>query len=291
MLALACSACAEDTMQSSDAATADADRSLDAGSPGNADAAHPDAGAPAPCPRVRVTTPGEVLNVRPTPSTTMDAIATLPDGAIVEVVGTTLGEAIEGVDLWYEIRAAFGTGFVFSGFVECTEDEIPRLEGYFVPFACGANVRVTQSPGGGTSHTGRAMYAFDFGVPLETEIVAMAPGTVTYVFTGTGPGDACYDGGGPDCGPAANLVIVEHSDGTTAAYKHINSAAVAVGAVVGHGGLLARSGSTGYSTGPHLHVEVRDGCPATVYCPTIPFTFADVGTPAAPVTVTSGNCP
>jgi hypothetical protein len=250
-----------------------------------------DAAMPMTCPRVRVTTPGEVLNVRPAPSTAMAPIATLPDGAIVEVVSMARGEVIDGVDLWYEIRASFGTGFVFSGFATCTTDEIPEPTGYYVPFACGAAVRVTQSPGGGTSHTGRAMYAFDFGVALETPIHAMAPGTVTYVFTDTGPGDPCYGGGGPDCGPAANLVIVQHPDGSTAAYKHINSATVAVGATVQRGDVIARSGSTGYSTGPHLHVEVRAGCPATVYCDTIAFTFTDVGTPAAPVTVTSGNCP
>ena len=250
-----------------------------------------DAAMPTTCPRVRVMTPGEVLNVRPSPSTAMAPIKTLPDGAIVEVVGTTRGEVIGGVDLWYEIRASFGTGFVFSSFVACTTDEIPEPTGYYVPFACGASVRVTQGPGGSTSHTGRAMYAFDFGVALETPIRAMAPGTVTYVFTGTGPGDPCYGGGGPDCGPAANLVIIQHADGSTAAYKHINSATVSVGATVARGDVIARSGSTGYSTGPHLHAEVRAGCPATVYCDTIPFSFTDVGTPAAPVTVVSGNCP
>ncbi|MGE0788109.1 MAG: peptidoglycan DD-metalloendopeptidase family protein [Sandaracinaceae bacterium] len=252
----------------------------------------PDAGPPPPaCPRVRVVTPGEVLNIRPSPSTAMAVIGTLPDGAIVEVVSMVHGESIGGVDLWYEIRSSAGNGFVFSGFASCTEDEIPVPTGYFVPFACGAGVRVTQSPGGGTSHTGRAMYAYDFGVALNTEIRAMRPGTVTYVFTGTGPGDPCYNGGGPDCGSAANLVIIQHDDGDTSAYKHINSATVSVGTVVRQGDVIARSGSTGYSTGPHLHAEVRSGCPTTVYCNTIPFTFTDVGSPAAGTTVTSGNCP
>ncbi len=257
----------------------------------DAPAAMPDAGPPPPaCPRVRVVTPGEVLNIRPSPSTAMAVIGTLPDGAIVEVIAMVRGESIGGNDLWYEIRHAGGTGFVFSGFATCTEDPIPTATGYYVPFACGAAIRVTQSPGGGVSHTGRAMYAYDFGVALNTEIRAMAPGMVTYVSTATGPGDPCYSGGGPDCGPAANLVIIQHADGTTAAYKHINSATVSVGAAVQRGDVIARSGSTGYSTGPHLHAELRAGCPTTVYCDTIPFTFTDVGSPAAPVTVTSGNC-
>ncbi|MDQ3032860.1 MAG: peptidoglycan DD-metalloendopeptidase family protein [Myxococcota bacterium] len=254
----------------------------------------PDAGPlPPACPRVRVSVAaGEVLNVRPDPSTAMAPVGTLPGGAIVEVADMVHGETIDGVDLWYEIRSPSVDGFVFSAFAECTEDEIPPApEGYLVPFACGARVRVTQGPGGGTSHTGRARYAYDFGVALETPIHAMAGGTVTLVRTSTVPGDPCYDGGGSECGPEANLVIVQHADGTTAAYKHINSASVSVGATVRHGDVLARSGSTGYSTGPHLHVEVRAACPTTIYCDTIPFTFADVGSPPAATTVTSGNCP
>jgi murein DD-endopeptidase MepM/ murein hydrolase activator NlpD len=274
-----------------DAGTPDeSDAGIDAATP---DAGPPDAGPPAPaCPRIRVTTVApEVLNIRPAPSTAMAPIGTLPSGMIVEVVSMVHGESIGGVDLWFQIVSPRGDGYVFSSFAACTEDEIPVVEGYLVPFACGARVRVTQAPGGGTSHTGRSMYAYDFGVALETAIHAMAGGTVTYVFTGTGPGDACYNGGGPDCGPAANLVIIQHPDGSTAAYKHINSATVSVGATVRRGDLIARSGSTGYSTGPHLHAEVRAGCPTTVYCDTIPYTFTDVGSPAAGTSVTSGNCP
>lgn len=268
---------------------ADAGSTLDGGA--SEDAGASDGGSAIACPRVRVVTAGEVLNIRPTASTAMAVIGSLPDGAIVEVVSMVHGESIDGVDLWYEIRSSYGDGFVFSSFAECTEDEIPVPTGYFVPFACGASVPVTQSPGGGTSHTGRAMYAYDFGVPLETEIRAMRAGTVTYVFTDTGPGDPCYDGGDASCGAASNLVILEHEDGATSVYKHINSATVAVGDVVAQGDVIARSGTTGYSTGPHLHAEVRDGCPTTVYCDTVPFTFADVGSPAAGTTVVSGNCP
>lgn len=254
--------------------------------------ADPDAGMMAmPCPRIRVNTPGEVLNIRPAPSTAMAVIGTLPHGALADVVAMVRGEEIGGVDLWYEIRSPSGDGFVFSAFAVCTTDEPPPATGYYVPFACGARVLVTQAPGGGTSHTGRSMYAFDFGVGLETPIHSMAPGTVTLVRTSTMPGHPCYDGGGPECGPEANLVIVEHADGTTAAYKHINSASVSVGQPVARGDVLARSGSTGYSTGPHLHVELRAGCPSTIYCDTIPFSFTDVGSPSADVTVTSGNCP
>jgi murein DD-endopeptidase MepM/ murein hydrolase activator NlpD len=282
----------EDGGGAPDAGASDAaSESTDASTPLDTPPAAPDAGPPAmACPRIRVVTPGEMLNIRPSPSTAMAAIGTLPDGAIAEVVSAVHGESIGGVDVWYEIRRSSGTGFVFSSFARCTDDPLPTVSGYYVPFACGASVRVTQSPGGGVSHTGRSMYAFDFAAALNTEIRAMAPGRVTLVSTATGPGDPCYNGGDASCGSAANLVIIEHADGTTAAYKHINSATVSVGATVQRGDVIARSGSTGHSTGPHLHVEVRNGCPTTVYCNTIPFSYTDVGTPRAPVTVTSGNC-
>ncbi len=281
-------AAAGDAASSDDASVASPDASADAGMDAGMDAGPP----PPACPRVRVTTMSpEVLNIRPAPNTSMAPVGSLPSGMIVELVDMVRGEAIGGVDLWYQITSSRGDGFVFSEFAECTEDEIPVVEGYLVPFVCGARVRVSQAPGGGTSHTGRSMYAYDFAVGLNTPIHAMAGGTVTLVRTSTVPGDPCYNGGGSSCGPEANLVIVEHPDGSTAAYKHINTASVSVGMTVARGALLAQSGSTGYSTGPHLHAEVRSGCPTTIYCPTIPFTFADVGSPSAGTTVTSGNCP
>jgi murein DD-endopeptidase MepM/ murein hydrolase activator NlpD len=62
-------------------------------------------------------------------------------------------------------------------------------------------------------------------------------------------------------GGFGNLVIVEQGD-TEYFYAHASSIAVEVGAVVVPGQLLARVGSTGNATGPHLHFEIRvDGTP------------------------------
>ena len=52
-------------------------------------------------------------------------------------------------------------------------------------------------------------------------------------------------------------VVVEHDNGFQTRYAHLSTSAVAAGDTVAAGQLLARSGNSGRSTGPHLHFEVR----------------------------------
>jgi len=52
-------------------------------------------------------------------------------------------------------------------------------------------------------------------------------------------------------------VVVEHVPGLFSLYMHLSSISVAEGQVVERGASLGLSGSTGLSTGPHLHWEVR----------------------------------
>jgi len=54
-----------------------------------------------------------------------------------------------------------------------------------------------------------------------------------------------------------NLLIIKHSYGFRSAYAHLNSIGVEVGDYVLKGQVVARSGNSGRSTGPHLHYEVR----------------------------------
>lgn len=249
------------------------------------------------CPRVRVVVqPGNVLNVRPDPSTKGAPVGSLANGAIVDVLSIVHGEAIDGVDLWYEVDDGQVSGFVFGAFVECTLEEPPELlppDGYYLPLECGMSAKITQGNFGNFSHQGTSAYAFDFSLGVGTPLVAIADGEVIYVYDKTKPGDPCYNGGDASCIDKANLVTLLHGDGTTSLYAHLSAVKVTVGAMVTRGTAVGLSGSSGYSTGRHAHVARQEKCNWGT-CQSIAVSFEDVpgdGVPKTGDTVTSMNCP
>lgn len=58
-------------------------------------------------------------------------------------------------------------------------------------------------------------------------------------------------------GASGNKLIIRHIDGTETYYLHLNSFATRAGSVVKGGQIVARLGSTGRSTGPHLHFGIK----------------------------------
>ena len=88
------------------------------------------------------------------------------------------------------------------------------------------------------SHSG-----LDIAAAYGTPIKACASGTVTY------SGNA-GDGFG-------NYVIISHGNGVTTVYAHCSQLLVSAGQTVSQGEVIAKVGSTGNSTGNHLHLEVR----------------------------------
>ena len=90
---------------------------------------------------------------------------------------------------------------------------------------------------GSAMHTG-----IDFRAPSGTAIRATAPGKVT---------EAGLQGG------YGNMVEIDHGGGLTTRYAHMSSVEVDVGDTVVKGEVVGRVGSTGRSTGPHLHYETR----------------------------------
>jgi murein DD-endopeptidase MepM/ murein hydrolase activator NlpD len=83
----------------------------------------------------------------------------------------------------------------------------------------------------------------DFAAPTGTPIFASADGVVT---------DAGWTDGG-----YGNIVELRHSDGSVTLYAHTNKVYVSKGQLVNRGQAIAEVGTTGRSTGPHLHFEVQ----------------------------------
>lgn len=136
-----------------------------------------------------------------------------------------------------------------------------------------------------TKHSSKAI---DISVPVGTEVVASREGTVYAVYRGcnnfSGLGKrSCRDNGcSPNCNfyPAyisqnnnkvycgdycnngfGNGVIIKHSDGSFESYAHMSTVDVEKDQYIDQGQRIGTSGSTGFSGGPHLHVEIRSGDP------------------------------
>lgn len=87
----------------------------------------------------------------------------------------------------------------------------------------------------------------DFGEPSGEPVTASGSGKVYFAGDGGGYG---------------NLIKVDHGDGVTSYYAHLSEFRVGLGDAVLQGQHIGDVGSTGNSTGPHLHFEVRiDGAP------------------------------
>lgn len=125
---------------------------------------------------------------------------------------------------------------------------------YPIPVSVKNGVFVSQGFKGPYSHYGAANeYAVDFRVPENTPVYAARDGIVVQVVKH-------FTRGGADVPESeANIIKVQHSDFTIAEYAHLrpNGAVVAEGQKVKRGELIGYSGSTGKSTGPHLHFAVH----------------------------------
>jgi len=88
-----------------------------------------------------------------------------------------------------------------------------------------------------STHTG-----IDIRAAMNTNIYATASGQVIKAGWNTAYG---------------NMIIIDHGNGITSLYGHANKLCVKVGDTVKQGDIIMKAGSTGYSTGPHLHFEVR----------------------------------
>lgn len=92
------------------------------------------------------------------------------------------------------------------------------------------------------THEQRFHKGLDLSAPTGTPVHSLRPGTVVFAGARGGYG---------------NVVFVDHGDGVQSRYAHLSEVDVAAGDRIGIDRALGKVGSTGRSTGPHLHLEVR----------------------------------
>jgi hypothetical protein len=134
--------------------------------------------------------------------------------------------------------ARFGASLARMSAMEQALVRIPNTLPASLEFiSSGFGFRVDPFIGGGAFHAG-----LDFRGPIGAPILAAAAGTVS--FTGVKQG-------------YGNCVEISHGNGLLTRYAHMSRVGARVGEVVGPGEVIGAIGSTGRSTGPHLHFEVR----------------------------------
>ncbi|MBW1600815.1 M23 family metallopeptidase [Streptomyces sp. JJ66] len=111
----------------------------------------------------------------------------------------------------------------------------------FVAPVKGGNVTTPYKSGGAMWSSGKHS-GIDFAAPTGTPVKSIGAGTV--VTAGWG-------------GAYGNNIVVKHADGTFTQYGHLSKIGVTLGEQVGKGEEIGKVGSTGNSTGPHLHFEAR----------------------------------
>lgn len=136
---------------------------------------------------------------------------------------------------------------------------VPAEEKHFqikLPFPPGSRYKVLQGNHGRFSHKAPwEQYAWDFDMPLRSPITAVAAGRVVDV-----KGDSDQGGKYRKFQDDGNYVEIDHGSGLFSQYLHVwpRSVRVRVGDAVTAGQVIAASGNNGFSTAPHLHLNIVD---------------------------------
>ncbi len=127
-----------------------------------------------------------------------------------------------------------------------------------LPWPPGIQVELTQDCRDSccSDHVGDNGQAWDFSSGGGFPVIAAREGTVVHLKASSTRG--CET---PRCVDEANYIVIDHGDGTASVYLHLEGGsvdpAIRCGEFVRRGQRLATAGSTGWSTGPHLHFQVN----------------------------------
>ena len=177
------------------------------------------------------------LRLRNGSGTQHDAIVTMPVNSLVDILDAPKAG-------WYPIR--------FNGLTGWASGD------YLAPGAPDPSIAPTPGPqsssgwqwpliGPINSYFGPS---HPLGIDIGTNRVIGLP------IKAAKSGTIIFAGGNPCCS-YGYYVIIDHGGGWTSRYGHLSSIGVSLGQQVGGGQQIGLSGNTGYSTGPHLHFEIR----------------------------------
>jgi murein DD-endopeptidase MepM/ murein hydrolase activator NlpD len=154
---------------------------------------------------------------------------------------TLAGVESQERDLVHEAKSLERESAELAAKIQASQSSAPSL-----PRASGSSGFIWPVNGTLTStfgwRWGRMHEGIDIGAPGGSPIAAVASGVVIH---------AAWLGG------YGNLVVIDHGGGIATAYAHQSSIAVGSGTAVSQGQTIGYVGSTGHSTGNHLHFEVR----------------------------------
>ena len=184
-------------------------------------------------------------------------VQTFNSSAKTEVIGEAIATIQSHQSLGLDIPPFSGKTYAQQVFVNASwkygdSSYKKNNEGYMIPFPRGIEARVCQYSNGPITTHQRNPDSIDFCVPLGTPILAAKSGRVTEAI------DTNTEGGNdPSFTKKSNYVMIAHDDLSIARYDHMapNSVKVKPGDYVAQGDSIGSVGMTGYTSGPHLHLE------------------------------------
>ena len=159
---------------------------------------------------------------------------TMRAGRVLSAEFINNGKKHEAV--WFEEPGQKGAFFGFNG--ESSRKSYLASPLAFTRVSSGYGVRFHPILGREKAHLG-----VDYAAPTGTPVRTIADGTITFAGTQRGYG---------------NVIEVTHSEGKSTLFAHLSRIDVKAGQKVAQGEFIGAVGTTGMSTGPHLHFEFRD---------------------------------
>jgi len=200
-------------------------------------------------------TEGANLNLRAQPTTSSSIIGKMPEGSTVTVIGNVTSG-------FYKVTYGSKTGYASATYLTFTKPTVSTpaasvSSSYVWPSSGGYLIYVLDYYYGTTSqgkHPTKGGGSIKGAIDIATSGNALATATGTVISTQYG-----YSGGW------GNNVTIKHDDGTYSFYAHLSKINVSVNQRVNAGQAIGVIGTTGNSTGVHLHFEIWDKNKNTIY--------------------------